>query len=285
MGQAPATGKNSLRTTPRNFPGRSGTKEDSVYLCSPETAAASALTGKITDPRSLQKGYPKIKEPNHLSVNLNQMEKPPEDGSQIPLEKGPNIKPLPPFPRLFTTIEGPVSIKVGNDISTDEILPAGAKVLPFRSNIPEIAKFTFSQIDESFYERVLPHQKSGHFIVAGLNYGQGSSREHAVIAPNFLGVKVVIAKSFARIHAQNLINFGILPLTFQERGDYEKISEGDILSIEEVENTLKSEPEVLVINNSTGERYKTKHGLTERQISILKEGGLINLLKKEKGLT
>ncbi len=281
MGQAPATGRNSLRTTPRNFPGRSGTKEDSVYLCSPETAAASAIFGKITDPRNLKKTYPKIEEPTIAILNLEQLHEPPKDGSGVVLEKGPNIKPLPSFPPIFTTIEGPVTIKVGNDISTDEILPAGAKVLPFRSNIPEIAKFTFSQIDETYYDRVLPYQKSGHFVVAGLNYGQGSSREHAVIAPNFLGVKVVLAKSFARIHWQNLINFGILPLTFVDRNDYDKISQGDVLSIEEVYNSLTSQPEIRVINNTKRETYQTKHGLNGRQIHILKEGSVINVLSNQ----
>lgn len=280
MGQAPATGRNSLRTVPRNFPGRSGTKEDSVYLCSPETAAASALFGVITDPRKLNQEYPKVREPEILSVNLGMLLAPPEKGGDIPLEKGPNIQPLPAFQDLFSTIIGPVSIKVGNDISTDEILPAGAKILPFRSNIPELSKFVFSQVDEGFYERAMKHQQSGHIIVAGLNYGQGSSREHAVIAPNFLGVKAVIAKSFARIHWQNLINFGILPLVFVDRSDFDKISQGDILSIEDVKQSLKSGPEMKVTNKIKNEEYQCKHQLSPRQVEILINGGIINMHRK-----
>lgn len=280
MGQAPASGRNSLRTVPRNFPGRSGTKEDSVYLCSPETAAASALFGVITDPRKLTMEYPKVSDPEIWSVNLGMLLAPPADGSQIVLEKGPNIQPLPQFHELYNTIEGPVTIKVGNDLSTDEILPAGAKVLPFRSNIPEISKFTFYQVDEGYYDRAIPYQKSGHLIVAGLNYGQGSSREHAVIAPNYLGVKAVIAKSFARIHWQNLINFGILPLVFADRNDYDKIAQGDILSIEDVKKTIKSGQDVKVFNDTKGEEYLCKHQLSPRQVEILVNGGIINMHKK-----
>ncbi len=280
MGQAPASGRNSLRTVPRNFPGRSGTKEDSVYLCSPETAAASAITGRITDPRSLNMEYPKVSEPEILSVNLGMLLAPPEDGREIQLEKGPNIKPLPTFPPLFHTIEGPVTLKVENDISTDAILPAGAKVLPFRSNIPEISKFVFGQIDESFYERALKHQDSGHIIVGGLNYGQGSSREHAVIAPNYLGVKAVLVKSFARIHWQNLINFGILPITFADRNDYTKIDQGDILSIENIPDTIRAGTDINVVNDTKGEIYPAKHNMSPRQVEILCNGGIINMHKK-----
>jgi predicted aconitate hydratase len=280
MGQAPATGRNSLRTVPRNFPGRSGTKEDSVYLCSPETAAASAIYGVITDPRKLPMEYPKVSEPEILSVNLGMLLAPTEDGSQIILEKGPNIQPLPTFNDLNVTLEGPVTIKVENDISTDEILPAGAKVLPFRSNIPEISKYVFSQIDESFYERAMQHQQTGHFIIAGLNYGQGSSREHAVIAPNFLGVKAVIAKSFARIHWQNLINFGILPLVFADRNDFDKIGQGDILSIGDVKEAIKNSQELKVINRTKNEEYLCKHQMSPRQVEIVINGGIINMHKK-----
>ncbi len=280
MGQAPASGRNSLRTVPRNFPGRSGTKEDSVYLCSPETAAASALYGVITDPRKLPMEYPKVKEPEILSVNLGMLLAPPEPGAKIELEKGPNIQPLPPFHDLDSTIKGPVTIKVENDISTDEILPAGAKVLPFRSNIAELSKFVFCQLDETFYERAMAHQKTGQIIVAGLNYGQGSSREHAVIAPNYLGVKAVIAKSFARIHWQNLINFGILPLMFADRNDFNKIAQGDILTIEDVKEAIKQGQEVKVINSTKGEEYLCKHQMSPRQVEILIHGGIINMHKK-----
>ena len=183
MGQAPATGKISLRTVPRNFPGRSGTKEDQVYLCSPETAAASALTGVITDPRTLNMEYPRFAEPDAIRVNTNMLLAPPDSGKGIELEKGPNIKPLPTFEPLVETIAGPVLLKAGDDISTDEIMPAGAEVLPYRSNIPEISKFTFSRLEDGFYERAMPDQQKGFIIIAGHNYGQGSSREHAAIAP------------------------------------------------------------------------------------------------------
>jgi len=279
MGQAPATGRNSLRTVPRNFPGRSGTKEDSVYLCSPEVAAASALKGVITDPRDLGIPCPKVEEPEKASVNLSMLERPPEDGSGIKLQKGPNIKPIPHFDPLPKTLEGPVLIKLGNNISTDEILPAGTRVLPFRSNIPEISKFTFYMIDENYYDRAMKHQNSGHFIVGGLNYGQGSSREHAVIAPRYLGVRAVIAKSFARIHWQNLINFGILPLTFVDRNDYEKIEEGDILILEDVEEAVQKGSEVKISNKTKEERYLATHALSPRQVKMILAGGIISLLK------
>ncbi len=184
MGQAPATGRISLRTVPRNFPGRSGTKEDQVYLCSPETAAASALTGVITDPRTLDMKYPRFIEPATLLLNTEMLVPPAPQGEKLGLEKGPNIKPLPEFDPLPEALQGPVLLKVGNDISTDEILPAGAKVLPFRSNIPAISQFVFSHIDEIFYERAMDFHKQYSFIVGGTNYGQGSSREHAALGPS-----------------------------------------------------------------------------------------------------
>lgn len=279
MGQAPATAKISLRTVPRNFPGRSGTMEDAVYLCSPETAAASALKGVITDPRDLGMPYPKIKEPEKAQVNMEMMEAPPMRGEKIPLEKGPNIKPLPAFDVLPERLEGPVNIKVKNNVSTDEILPAGANVLPYRSNIPEISKYTFYQIDEGYYERALPFQTSGHFIIGGVNYGQGSSREHAVLAPRFLGVKAVIAKSYARIHWQNLANFGILALTFVDKGDYDRIDQGDVLSIDHVREQIEGK-EVLVRNITKGFTFKAAHSLSPRQIEMILEGSVINLFKE-----
>ena len=238
MGQAPATGRISLRTVPRNFPGRSGTKEDLVYLCSPETAAASALTGVITDPRTLNMEYPRFTEPETALLNTEMLLPPAQEGERYDLEKGPNIKPLPVLEPLPDTLEGPALLKVGDDISTDEILPAGAKVLPFRSNIPAISRFVFSPIDETYYERAMGYQKQGSFIVGGSNYGQGSSREHAALGPRYLGVKAVIAKSFARIHLQNLSNFGILPLIFANPDDWNKIAQGDTLSIPDVRNAI-----------------------------------------------
>lgn len=282
MGQAPATGRNSLRTVPRNFPGRSGTKEDAVYLCSPETAAVSALTGVITDPRDAGIPYPKVKEPSKPSVNWGMMLKPLENGEHIALEKGPNIKPIPVFPPLSSLIEGPVTLKMGNDISTDEILPAGTKVLPFRSNIEEISKFTFAQVDEEYYKRVQEHREKGHFVIGGLNYGQGSSREHAAMAPRYLGVQAVIAKSYARIHGQNLVNFGILPLTFVDRNDYNRIDQGDVLRVENLLVALEQGGEIDVQNVTKGFTFKTIHALSQRQVQILRSGGIINLFKEGK---
>jgi aconitate hydratase len=278
MGQAPAIGKNSLRTVPRNFPGRSGTDEDSVYLCSPETAAASALKGVITDPRDLGIPYPVVREPALAAINLEMLVSPVQENTQaVVLEKGPNIKPFPEFGELADAFEGPVGIKTGDNISTDEILPAGTRVLPFRSNIPEISKFTFSQLDPGYYDRVRKREGKGHFIVGGMNYGQGSSREHAAIAPRYLGVQAVIAKSYARIHWQNLVNFGILPLTFIDRKDYEKIDQGDILVISNIRETLKKRADIKIVNTTKNQTYLATYALSERQMEILFAGGIINL--------
>jgi len=282
MGQAPATGKISLRTVPRNFPGRSGTKEDQVYLCSPETAAASALTGVITDPRTLNINYPHFSEPDVIRINTQMLLAPPESGKGIELEKGPNIKPLPPFESLADTILGPVLLKVGDDVSTDEIMPAGAQILPYRSNIPEISKYAFIRMDDSFYDRAVRHQQQDFIIVAGNNYGQGSSREHAAIAPRYLGLKAVIAKSFARIHWQNLINFGMLPLTFVDSSDYDNIEQGDELEIVDVRQILHQGNRIQVTNKTKNEAYDTQHTLSERQIEMIIEGSLINVVRKQR---
>jgi aconitate hydratase len=280
MGQAPATGKISLRTVPRNFPGRSGTKEDQVYLCSPETAAASALTGVITDPRTLDMDYPRFEEPTAIVINTQMLLAPPGPSEPVELEKGPNIKPLPPFDPLPDTLTGPVLLKVGDDISTDEIMPAGAQVLPYRSNIPEISKYAFSRIDERFYDRARPYREKAFFVIGGDNYGQGSSREHAAIAPRYLGLKVVIAKSFARIHWQNLINFGMLPLTFVDPADYDKIEPGDNLEIVAARRTLSREKRLEVANVSQNARFSAAHTLSDRQIDMVLEGSLINVVRK-----
>ncbi len=280
MGQAPATGKISLRTVPRNFPGRSGTKEDQVYLCSPETAAASALTGKITDPRNINMKYPLFKEPDKIILNTEMLVKPLEDGKDVTLVKGPNIAALPNFDPLPNTVEIPVILKVGDNISTDEIMPAGAKVLPFRSNIPEISKFVFSQVEKDFYDRAIKYKENGFFIVSGENYGQGSSREHAAIAPRFLGLKVVIAKSFARIHWQNLINFGILPLTFANKNDFESIEQGDMLSISKL-NILHDKKRFEVMNKTKNLSFEVEHSMTKRQTEVVLSGGLINVIRKK----
>jgi len=279
MGQAPATGKISLRTVPRNFPGRSGTKDDQVYLCSPETAAASALTGVITDPRTMDMDYPRFKEPKQIIINNDMLIAPSKEDEKTELEKGPNIKPLPPLLPMPESLEGPVLLKMGDDISTDEIMPAGTKVLPFRSNIPEISKFTFSRIDESYYERAIKYQESGSFVVGGLNYGQGSSREHAALGPRYLGLKAVIVKSFARIHWQNLCNFGILPLTFVNHDDWNRINQDDILAIDDISNSIKRGKDLNVLNRTKDEIYKVEHAMSGRQIEMVLAGSLINLVK------
>jgi aconitate hydratase len=281
MGQAPASGRISLRTVPRNFPGRSGTKEDQVYLCSPETAAASALTGVITDPRTLGMAYPRFKEPEITRLNTAMLFAPTSQDVPYELEKGPNIKPLPILEPLPEQLEGLVLLKLADNISTDEIMPAGAKALPFRSNIPELSKLTFSQIDETYYARAMICQQQGSFVVGGSNYGQGSSREHAALAPRYLGLKAVLAKSFARIHLQNLSNFGILPLTFVDPGDWEKIAQGDVLSILDVRNSIRSSNRLRVINLTKNEAYETQHSMTPRQVDMVIAGSLINLVRQK----
>jgi predicted aconitate hydratase len=279
MGQAPATGRISLRTVPRNFPGRSGTREDQIYLCSPETAAASALTGVITDPRTLKMAYPRFEEPEQVIVNTEMLLPPTSAGEQVELVKGPNIQSLPPFEPLADSLEGPVLIKLGDNVSTDEIMPAGEQVLPYRSNIVAISKFVFRGVDESYYERAMRHQQSGSLIVGGRNYGQGSSREHAAIAPRYLGVKAVVAKSFARMHWQNLINFGILPLTFANPDDWNRIAEGDILRLPDVREAIQRGNQVQILNQGKSETYMTAHAMTDRQVQMLLAGSLINLFR------
>ena len=310
MGQAPATGRISLRTVPRNFPGRSGTKEDAVYLVSPETAAASALTGKITDPRDLEDlygmTYPRVEEPEEIVVNEAQMVAPQTSGGDgqtsvegtpaigsvdnpidegpdgFELEKGPNVVSLPDFNELPDRLSGPVLLKVGDDISTDEIMPAGSRILPFRSNIPKIAEFVFEQVDETFFERSKEFQESGFFVVGGENYGQGSSREHAALAPRYLGLRAVLAKGFARIHRQNLTNFGILPLVFADPADFDKIEQGDELELRDVrEGIQREERTVEVYNRTKDETYQATHTMMPREIEMVLHGSQINVIKKE----
>ena len=283
MGQAPATGKISLRTVPRNFPGRSGTDGDQVYLCSPETAAASAITGVITDPRTLDFPYPDYKDPDELKINTGLLLSPDPAGADITIEKGPNIKDLPPFTALPENLKGTLLLKMSDDISTDDIMPAGAKVLPFRSNIPEISKFSFSRVDDTFYDRALEYQSSDSIVVGGSNYGQGSSREHAALGPRYLGIRLVIVKSFARIHWQNLVNFGILPLTFVNEDDYKSIKQGDILEVKNVISQIQAGNTVIVTNSTQGNEFKTDHSMTHRDIDMVVEGGKINLIKKKQG--
>jgi aconitate hydratase len=280
MGQAPATQEISLRTVPRNFPGRSGTREDKVYLVSPETAAASALTGRITDPRSLGMEYPAIELPEVETINAEMLEAPPEDGSGVELRKGPNIASLPEFDPLPDSILAPVILKVGDDVSTDEIMPAGADVLPFRSNIPEIARFVFDAIDREYSDRALAVRAAGgHFVVAGTNYGQGSSREHAALAPRFLGLRAVLARDFARIHWQNLVNFGILPLTFADAADYDGIAQGDTLALPSLRADLGAGTELVAENRTRGRRFAVHHALSDRQIEMILSGSLISFFR------
>lgn len=282
MGQAPATGRNSLRTTPRNFPGRSGTMEDSVFLCSPETATASALTGVITDPRTLKMDYPTIKQPKEAKVDTLLIEErlPLEEARNVSLIKGPNIASIPAMEPLPNELEVPILLKMGNNISTDEILAGGTKVLPFRSNLPEISKFTFEIIDPTYYKR--SKQTGNHAIVAGYNYGQGSSREHAALAPRYLGLRVALVKDFARIHWQNLINFGVLPLTFMNEADYDLLQQGDVLILTNIhENIRQTEPFTITIKGKD-KQITVTHALSPRQTEIVLAGGLINLVKREK---
>jgi aconitate hydratase len=289
MGQAPTVGGNSLRTFPRNFPGRSGTKEDSVFLCSPETAAAAALTGQITDPRDLPRllgiDYPRVELRTQSSVNTAMFEAPlplPQAGL-VALVKGPNISALPDFGPLPDRIEAPVALKVGDDVSTDEILPAGARVLPYRSNIPKLAEFTFTQLDESYPGRVIASKDgSGHIVVGGANYGQGSSREHAAIAPRYLGLRAVLAVSFARIHWQNLANFGVLALEFTDPDDHHRIEQNDVLVMAGIRNAISTGTEVKVRNATRDQEYTARHQLSGRQVAMLLAGGLLPWLRQQK---
>lgn len=279
MGQAPATGRISLRTVPRNFPGRSGTIEDSVYLCSPETAAASAITGVITDPRTLDMEYPRFQEPETYSVNMAMLIPPASETEFVMLEKGPNIESLPDLAPLLDSFEGPALIKVGDDVSTDEIMPAGAEALPFRSNIPQISKFTFARKDPAYYHRAMEYRATGSFIIGGKNYGQGSSREHAALAPRFLGVRAVIARNFARIHWQNLVNFGIPPLEFNNPDDWEKIAQGDYLVMPDIKKALEEKRDVEIYNKTKNETYRVHYVLSQRQIDMILAGSLVNIFK------
>ncbi|MGU3538415.1 aconitate hydratase [Methylobacterium sp. A54F] len=286
MGQAPASGRNSLRTVPRNFPGRSGTREDSVFLCSPETAAASALSGVITDPRSLDMAYPRIAAPAMVATNTTMLVPPlsAAEARAVRLEKTDNITTLPELGRLGDTIRVPVLLKTGDDISTDDIMPAGARVMPYWSNIPKTAEFTFEPIDDTYPKRARQGGpgRAGHAIVGGLNYGQGSSRENAALAPRYLGLETVLAKSFARIHWQNLINFGVLPLTFADPADYDRLEIGDVIEIEGVAEALRAGPEI-VARLQGGGTIGLRHGLSNRQVEVLLAGGVINWLRARLG--
>src|SRR5438128_2447763 len=270
MGFAPPTKGPSVRTFNRNFEGRSGTADDLVYLCSPETAAATALEGKITDPRDLGK-LPAFQEPTKYPVDTSGFEWPPKDRGSVPIVRGPNIGPLPVANPPKDTLEGEVLIRLGDNISTDHIMPAAAKVLPLRSNIPALAEPVFEHVDPTFPARANPAR--GGFIVAGDNYGQGSSREHAAVAPMFLGVQLVLAKSFARIHLDNLVNSGIPPVTFANPTDYDGVQQGNRLRITNVLAAIRGRGEATAENLTRGIRLGLRVNLRPYQREVLLAGG------------
>jgi aconitate hydratase len=275
MGQSPPSDSASLRTFNRNFPDRSGTPNDRVYLASPEVAAASALAGEIADPRKLGTP-PAVETPSEFIIDDDFIIPPPESGDGVEVVRGPNIKPLPLAQPLAQTIKAPVLIKLGDNISTDDILPAGSKVLPLRSNIPAISEYVFHYKDPEFAAKA---KEAGESIIVGAsNYGQGSSREHAALAPMYLGVKAVLAKTYARLHHTNLVNFGILPLVFKEEADRDGINVGDVLELQDVRDTIRS-GEVTVRNTTQGREFTATHNLSERQIEVLLEGGQLNYVK------
>jgi len=277
MGLAPKSEAVSLRTFNRNFLGRSGTKSAQVYLISPETAAMAAIEGKITDPRKFGV-LPTMEMPKKFLVNDNMIIPPLpfEQAQEVKIIRGPNIKPLPEFNPIPDILEGEVLLKVEDDITTDHIMPAGAQILPLRSNIPEISKFVFNVVDKSFPER--SKQKGGGFIIGGENYGQGSSREHAAIAPKYLGIKAVIVKSFARIHLDNLVNFGIVPLTFVNKEDYDKIAQGDQF---EINLTTLDIGKVKLKNLTKNLELELIHTLSTKDLEELKAGGKLTLIKQK----
>ncbi|MCC6501867.1 MAG: aconitate hydratase [Deltaproteobacteria bacterium] len=279
MGQAPATKAASVRTFPRNFKGRSGTEDDFIYLSSPETAVAAAIYGQITDPRKLGR-CPRITEPRKYKYNDSIIIKPMAAGerSSVEISRGPNIAPFPKFDALPDEYEGRLLLKLGDNISTDDILPAGNRVLPFRSNIPKISEFAFERLDKDFLRRCV--QNKGGIIIAGENYGQGSSREHAAIAPRYLGVRVKIAKSFARIHRANLINYGILPLIFADPADYGRIEQYDTVSFRGLREALASSSEIAGVIRGKERGIRFTLSLSQREREYILEGGRLNSVRK-----
>jgi len=274
MGQAPPSQGISVRTMNRNFQGRSGTLDDWVYLASPYVASACALKGVIADPRTPGARAPRIPMPKRFLIDDSMILSPSPTPEKVVVERGPNIKPFPARDRLENMIEGSVLLKVGDNITTDHILPAGAKILPLRSNIPAISEYVFERVDSSFARRA--KDGGGGIVVGGENYGQGSSREHAALAPMYLGIKAILAESYARIHRSNLINFGILPLTFKDPDEFQKVKQGDRLRINNVREGLRVNG-LLKVENTTQQRiFEVHHGLNQREIEILLAGGLLN---------
>lgn len=276
MGQSPCTEGVSIRTFNRNFEGRSGTPSARVYLASPEVAAAAMIFGKLVDPRTL--GEPiSVVTPEKFLIDDSMIIPPPENPDEVEIIRGPNIKPLPVRDSLPDTMTGKVLLKVEDNITTDHIMPAGPKILPLRSNIPAIAEHVFQAVDPSFPSRA--KASGGGFIVGGENYGQGSSREHAALAPMYLGIRAVIAKSFARIHKANLINFGILPLTFVNPKNYDELHPDDELQISDIRRQLKNKPVLRVENKTRTTWFEVQHDLSERQLDIILAGGMLNLMR------
>lgn len=281
MGQSPKSAGISLRTFNRNFEGRSGTKDAGVYLVSPEVAAYSAIKGVLSNPTELG-NEPEIKIPEKFLINDNMIIPPasPEEAENIEIVRGPNIKPFPNAVPLNERIEAECILKVGDNITTDHIMPAGSKILPYRSNIPYLSKFCFAVCDEHFSQRA--KEKNGGIVVGGANYGQGSSREHAALVPLYLGIKAVIAKSFARIHTANLINAGIIPLTFADESDYDLIGQGDLLSLPDIKQDIENSDTTVLEDKTTGRKIKLNITLSKRQREIIVAGGLLNYTKASK---
>ncbi|BET57485.1 aconitate hydratase [Geobacter sp. 60473] len=281
MGQAPGTDQVSLRTFPRNFPGRSGTKNDKVYLCSPETAAAAGIFGVVTDPRKLGDlmAWPNVQNPAKYVLDDSSIifPLPPDEAKQVEIVTGPNIVPFPNFEDLPESLEAEVILTVGDNISTDTIMPAGNKVLPYRSNVPAISQFVFEQLDPEFHKRA--REKGNGVVIGGENYGQGSSREHAALAPRYLGIRAKIVKSFARIHKANLVNFGILPLTFKNPADYDFLKQGDRLEFPDVRRLVASGAVEIPVR-AGGKEIVTLLEVSERQRQELLAGGTLNYVKR-----
>jgi aconitate hydratase len=276
MGQAPPTNAASVRTFPRNFPGRSGTKDDRVYLASPETAVAAAIFGELRDPRDLG-DYPRVRAPRRVVADGSNIIPPPPPGEAGEVVRGPNIVPFPQLTPLPETWRGEVWLKAGDNVTTDDILPAGSQILPLRSNLPAISQYAFTRLDPEFPQRVQGMGEGA--VVGGENYGQGSSREHAALAPRFLGVRVKLVKSFARIHLANLINFGILPLTFENPGDYDFLRQGQALELPGVRQRLLDGAERLPLKVG-GKEFWVRVDLSTRQRRLLAVGGALNLARE-----